>query len=63
VVCFWGRSSEDAGVPHQRHDQSQGLVYIKAGLAERPKSPDLNVPALALGVAERFPMLTLPGKP
>lgn len=39
-----------------------GLVYIKAGLAERHKSPDLNVPALALHVAETWHMLTFPGK-
>lgn len=62
MVCFWGRSLEDPGVPHQWHDQSQGL-YIKAGLAERHKSPDLKVPAFALCMAETFHMLTLPGKP
>ena len=38
-------------------------MYIKAGLAERHKSSDLNGPALALCVAEMFHMLSLPGKP
>lgn len=37
-------------------------VYIKAGLAERHKSADWNVPALALCMAETFHMLTFPGK-
>lgn len=38
-------------------------MYVRAGLPERHKSPDLNVSALALCVAETLHQLTLPGKP
>lgn len=38
-------------------------MYVRAGLAERHKSPDLNVSALALCVAKTLHKLTLPGKP
>lgn len=29
MVCFWGRSLQDPGVPQQQHDQSQDLSIIR----------------------------------
>lgn len=40
-----------------------GIVYIKAGLAERHRCRDLNMLALSLCVDEIFQMSMLPSKP
>ena len=62
VVCFWGRSLEDSGVPHQRHDQSQGLCILRQ-VWQRGTRVLIWMCQLLLSAWQTFHMLTLPGKP